>query len=77
LYCKQQFVGLGVGASLMERCVLEAHKRQHDGIYLTVWEHNLQAQRFYQKWSYEPCGMLDIVLGTAALRDVVMQKHLK
>ncbi|MFZ6818698.1 GNAT family N-acetyltransferase [Undibacterium sp. Ji22W] len=76
LYCRQRFLGLGVGASLMERCILEAANRQHDGIYLTVWEHNHQAQDFYRKWSYEPCALIDIVLGQAALRDVVMQKHI-
>ncbi|MBC3873114.1 GNAT family N-acetyltransferase [Undibacterium flavidum] len=76
LYCKQRFLGLGVGASLMERCVLEAANRKHDGIYLTVWEHNHQAQGFYKKWSYEPCAMIDIILGQAPLRDVVMQKRI-
>lgn len=76
LYCKQQYVGMGVGANLMERCILEANQRQHDGIYLTVWEHNLHAQGFYKKWSFEPCGTLDIVLGKAALRDLIMRKSL-
>lgn len=76
LYCKQDYLGLGVGASLMERCVLEAASRKHDGIYLTVWEHNQRAQRFYEKWSYEPCALIDIVLGQASLRDVVMQKRI-
>lgn len=76
LYCRQQFLGLGVGASLMERCVIEASNRQHDGIYLTVWEHNQQAQNFYRKWSYEACATIDIVLGKANLRDLVMQKHI-
>jgi len=76
LYCKQSVVGLGIGARLMERCVIEASQRQHDGIYLTVWEHNLQAQAFYKKWSYEPCAMIDISLGGTALRDLVMQKVL-
>lgn len=74
LYCSQRFLGMGVGASLMERCVIEAANRKHDGIYLTVWEHNHQAQVFYRQWSYEPCALIDIVLGQAPLRDVVMQK---
>jgi putative acetyltransferase len=76
LYCKQKFLGYGVGARLMERCVVEAASRQHDGIYLTVWEHNHQAQDFYKKWSYQPCAEIDITLGNAKLRDLVMQKTL-
>nr|WP_315481708.1 GNAT family N-acetyltransferase [uncultured Undibacterium sp.] len=76
LYCKQRVLGYGVGARLMERCVVEATHRQHDGIYLTVWEHNHQAQNFYRKWSYQPCAEIDISLGKARLRDLVMQKNL-
>lgn len=76
LYCKQSVVGRGVGAQLMERCVLEASKRNHDGIFLMVWEHNVQAQNFYKKWSYEFITHIEIQLGNARLRDMVMVKML-
>lgn len=76
LYCQQKFLGRGVGARLMERCVLEASKRSHDGIYLAVWEHNLQAQEFYKKWSYELCTQIEIQLGKATLRDLILVKNL-
>lgn len=76
LYCKQSVVGRGVGARLMERCVLEASKRNHDGIFLAVWEHNLRAQQFYKKWSYEICTYVSNQLGEAHFRDMVMVKKL-
>ena len=60
----------------MERCVLEASKRNHDGIFLMVWEHNVQAQNFYKKWSYEFITHIEIQLGNARLRDMVMVKML-
>jgi GNAT superfamily N-acetyltransferase len=76
LYCRQAFLGRGVGARLMERCVSEAIERQHDGIYLTVWEHNQHAQAFYRQWAYEACGTIDFLMGETTLHDIVMQKLL-
>lgn len=76
LYCKQSVIGRGVGAQLMERCVLEANERGHDSIFLTVWEHNVQAQNFYKKWSYEFRTYINIQLGNACLRDMLMVKML-
>jgi GNAT superfamily N-acetyltransferase len=76
LYCRQAFLGRGVGARLMERCVSEAIERQHDGIYLTVWEHNQHAQAFYRQWAYEACGTIDFLMGETKLHDIVMQKLL-
>lgn len=76
LYCKQSFVGFGIGAVLMKRCLAEAAKRHHDTIWLTVWEHNLHAQSFYDRWNFEPCGSFDFAFGQTVLSDVVMQRHL-
>lgn len=76
LYCKQSFFGFGIGAVLMKRCLEEAAKRHHDTIWLTVWEHNLHAQSFYDRWNFEPCGSFDFVFGQTVLSDVVMQRHL-
>jgi len=76
LYCKQSFVGFGIGAALIKRCLEEAAKRQHDTIWLTVWEHNLHAQSFYDRWNFEPCGSFDFAFGQTVLSDVVMQRHL-
>jgi diamine N-acetyltransferase len=76
LYSKQKYIGFGVGAVLMERCLAEAIKRNHDTIWLTVWENNLRAQNFYRKWKFDPCGFIEFRLGKALLTDVLMQRHL-
>lgn len=76
LYSKQKFIGAGLGTALLEQCLAEAQGRGHDTIWLSVWEHNLRAQRFYHKWHFEPCGFIDFRLGQSVMKDLVMQLRL-
>jgi diamine N-acetyltransferase len=74
LNSKQEFIGAGIGAALMRRCLGEAAARKHDTIWLTVWEHNLRAQAFYRKWNFESCGSIDFQLGKTVLTDILMHR---
>ncbi len=74
LYAKQKFIGFGVGAGLMERCLMEAKRLNHDTIWLTVWENNPHAQNFYRRWGFETCGTIDFLLHHTPLTDFVMQR---
>ena len=76
LYARRQFIGKGVGASLLFRCLGEAVRNGHDTIWLTVWEHNERAQRFYRQWDFKQCGVIDFQFGNTVLTDIVMQKCL-
>lgn len=76
LYSKQKFIGFGVGALLMKRCLETAIEHYHDTIWLTVWEHNLPAQKFYRKWKFEPCGEIEFEMGNALLTDLIMQRSI-
>jgi len=76
LYARRQFIGKGVGAGLLSRCLDEAVRNGHDTIWLTVWEHNKKAQNFYCKWDFKPCGVIDFQFGNTVLTDIVMQKSL-
>ena len=82
LYVRQEFVGAGIGAGLLSRCLLlsrsldEADKNAHDTIWLSVWEHNLRAQQFYRKWDFKSCGTIDFQFGNTVLTDILMQRSL-
>jgi ribosomal protein S18 acetylase RimI-like enzyme len=76
LYVRQEFVGAGIGAGLLSRCLDEAGKSGRDTIWLTVWEHNQRAQGFYRKWDFKPCGVIDFQLGNTVLTDILMQRVL-
>lgn len=76
LYARQEFIGTGIGAGLLSRCLDEANKNGHDTIWLSVWEHNLRAQEFYRRWDFKPFGVIDFQLGNTMLTDILMQRSL-
>lgn len=47
------------------------HIAQADYLYLSVWEKNFRAQRFYQKWGFRTLGCFDYPVG-----DVIDQEFL-
>ncbi len=76
LYSKQEFLGKGIGAKLMEECFGEAEKRGCDCMWLGVWEYNSRAQAFYKKYGFYEVGKHVFQLGSDAQTDILMQKKL-
>ncbi len=76
LYSKQEFLGKGIGAKLMEECFEEAKKRNCDCMWLGVWEFNPRAQVFYKKYGFYEVGKHIFQLGSDAQTDILMQKKL-
>jgi ribosomal protein S18 acetylase RimI-like enzyme len=74
LYASQDHIGKGIGAALMQRCLDEAARRQHDVIWLGVWEHNERAQAFYRRWHFIEIGTHIFQLGSDAQTDLLMQR---
>lgn len=74
LYSEQKFLGKGVGAALMQRCLDEAERLERDVMWLGVWEYNPRAQAFYRKWKFEECGSHVFQLGSDAQTDLLMQR---
>lgn len=76
LYSKQEFLGKGVGAKLLERCFREAENLDCDAMWLGVWEFNPRAQAFYRKYGFCEVGKHIFQLGSDAQTDVLMQKNI-
>ncbi|HEY8562666.1 MAG TPA: GNAT family N-acetyltransferase [Pyrinomonadaceae bacterium] len=76
LYAEQKFLGTGIGHDLMDRCLREAAQSGHDGVWLSVWEHNPRAQAFYRKWKFETCGTIDFRLGNSIMTDFLMKREI-
>jgi diamine N-acetyltransferase len=55
-YVDQLWHGSGLASALMEVCFDEAKQCGFKTIYLGVWEKNLRAQAFYQKWNFVRVG---------------------
>lgn len=76
LYVRQKFIGAGIGAGLLSRCLDEAKRGGYQTIWLTVWEHNKKARDFYRKWNFKPCGVINFQFGNTMLTDILMQRFL-
>ena len=76
LYSKQEFLGKGIGAKLMDECFREAKDLDRDAMWLGVWEFNPRAQAFYRKYGFYEVGKHIFQLGSDAQTDVLMQRNL-
>jgi ribosomal protein S18 acetylase RimI-like enzyme len=56
LYVKKEFHKTGVAQTLMDFFMESAAKNQFEVVWLSVWEFNFRAQRFYSKYGFVPNG---------------------
>jgi GNAT superfamily N-acetyltransferase len=76
IYAARDWLGRGVGASLLRACLDEARRRGHRTVWLGVWERNERARAFYRKWDFRDTGTQTFQLGADAQTDVVMERAL-
>jgi ribosomal protein S18 acetylase RimI-like enzyme len=76
LYALSEWIGHGIGAALMNACLDEARKREHDVMWLGVWEFNYRAQKFYAKFGFEKIGEHIFQLGEDPQTDWVLQRKI-
>ena len=74
LYARQDWLGQGVGAQLMQACLDEAAKQGCDTIWLDVWEQNVRARAFYHKWDFVEVGTQLFQLGNDLQHDLILQR---
>lgn len=76
LYVLREWLGRGVGALLMRRCIDEAHAAGRLTLWLGVWERNERAQAFYRKWGFKVIGEHSFQLGADTQVDLLMERAL-
>ncbi len=76
LYALHEFIGKGIGKSLMLKCLEFAKENNHDIFWLGVWEFNYNAQKFYTKFGFEKCGEHIFQLGNDPQTDLLMEKSI-
>jgi ribosomal protein S18 acetylase RimI-like enzyme len=76
-YSRKQWIGKGVGARLMEKCLKEAVAAECDAIWLGVWEINSRAIAFYRKWGFCEAGKQTFQLGNDLQQDLLMVRFLE
>jgi len=63
LYVVREWQGAGVAARLMEWALGSARAQGASEVYLTVFDHNERAKRFYSRYGFEEVGRCTFQLG--------------
>ena len=77
IYVDQTDTGKGYGSVLMEACLDTVDRAGYQTIWLGVWEKNVRAIAFYEKWGFRAVGSQRFVLGSDVQRDVLMDRPVK
>jgi ribosomal protein S18 acetylase RimI-like enzyme len=76
LYVREDWIGTGLGATLMRRAIEEARQHACRSVVLGVWEKNTRAIEFYQRFGFKVIGQHEFMLGTDVQNDLLMRKGL-
>ncbi len=76
LYVDESVKGAGVAAALMEDCIAWTRARGASALYLSVWENNERAQRFYRRYGFEDHSEWKFMVGKTADRDLIWRLRL-
>ena len=76
LYILEDWIGTGLGATLMRRALEVAQASGVSAVVLGVWEHNQRAQAFYQRFGFRAVGEVAFKLGEDVQRDLIFRKGL-
>jgi ribosomal protein S18 acetylase RimI-like enzyme len=76
IYFDETVLGMGYAAVLMERLLEAARAAGGRTIWLSVWEENHRAIRFYEKWGFAWVGTHDFDFGGTLYQDPIMARAL-
>ena len=76
-YVISDFHGTGLAQILMNACADDARSRGGRTLWLSVWDQNPRAIRFYTKWGFEDVGGQIFMLGDDPQHDRVLASSLE
>ena len=76
-YVLQRFQGLGLGKQLFEFALELATKNSFSWAWLGVWEGNLKAQAFYNRYGFEKFSQHHFMVGQKVDTDWLLKKKLR
>ena len=70
IYVQKEFHGQGIAQKLMDFILNYAAQQNYEVVWLGVWEHNLRAQKFYEKYGFINSGYThDFPIGNTPQTD--------
>ncbi len=76
LYVAPDAKGAGIAQRLMDDVLGWARADGADALYLSVWEKNERAQRFYRRYGFEHIGEHGFMVGAVRDRDFIWRLQL-
>lgn len=77
IYVLKTYQGKGIAQLLMDYILKFATEKKYEMLWLGVWEHNLRAQKFYEKYGFENSGFThDFPIGNTPQTDIWLWKYL-
>jgi ribosomal protein S18 acetylase RimI-like enzyme len=73
-YLRRPYWGSGMGDKLMQHCLVELSQLNYTDVWLSTWEKNGRARRFYRKWGFRPIGTAPFIVGTDRQTDLIMSR---
>jgi len=73
-YLRRPYWGSGMGDKLMQHCLIELSQLNYTDVWLSTWEKNRRARRFYRKWGFRPIGTAPFIVGTDRQTDLIMSR---
>jgi ribosomal protein S18 acetylase RimI-like enzyme len=78
IYVLTQFHGKGIAQKLMDFILDFAAAKKYEVVWLGVWEHNIRAQKFYEKYGFTDTGYThNFPIGSSPQTDKWFWKFLK
>ncbi len=77
IYVLKEFHGQGIAQKLMDFILNFALEKKYEVVWLGVWEHNIRAQKFYEKYGFINSGYThDFPIGNTPQTDLWLWKFL-
>jgi len=74
LYVLEKMTRHGIGEILMRKCLEEAKSNGFDALWLSVFDLNVRAQKFYEKLGFTQVGETDFFYGEKPFNCFVLMK---
>jgi ribosomal protein S18 acetylase RimI-like enzyme len=77
IYVLKEWQGKGIAQKLMDFFLDFATEKKYEAVWLGVWEHNVRAQKFYEKYGFADSGYThDFPIGRTPQTDKWLWKFL-
>lgn len=76
IYSAVNKISTGIGSKLLNESIAIANKRNRNFIWLDVWQQNVKAVKFYERFGFDKFGTYHFILGDDVQDDWLMAKKL-